>query len=75
MQNWHIALMRDATKNLQPKIADFEADIDVNFDNLLKTCRLSLLTSMYDSERVGKEFFPENSKREEPLKCWALTLA
>ena len=52
-------------ENLQPKIADFEADIDVTFDNLLKTCRLSLLASMYDSERVGKEFFPEGSKRED----------
>lgn len=52
-------------ENLQPKIADFEADIDVNFENLLKTCRLSLLASMYDSERVGKEFFPEGSKRED----------
>lgn len=52
-------------ENLQPKIADFEADIDVTFDNLLKTCRLSLLASMYDSKRVGKEFFPEESKRED----------
>lgn len=52
-------------ENLQPKIADFEADIEVTFDNLLKTCRLSLLASMYDSERVGKEFFPEGSKRED----------
>lgn len=52
-------------ENLIPKIADFEADIDVNFENLLKTCRLSLLASMYDSKRVGKEFFPEDSKRED----------
>ena len=52
-------------EHLHPKIADFEADIEVNFDNLLKTCRLSLLASMYDSERVGKEFFPEGSKRED----------
>lgn len=52
-------------ENLQPKIADFEADIHVNFENLLKTCRLSLLASMYDSARVGKEYFPEGSKRED----------
>lgn len=52
-------------ENLKPVLADFEADIDVNFKNLLKTCRLSLLASMYDSERVGKEFFPEGSKRED----------
>ena len=50
---------------LVPKIADFEADKEVTFQNLLKTCRLSLLSSMYDSRRVGKEFFPAGSKRED----------
>ena len=52
-------------ENLNPKIADFKADKEVTFSNLLKTCRLSLLSSMYDSERVGKEFFPAGSKRED----------
>lgn len=52
-------------ENLVPKIEDFKADKIVTFNNLLKTCRLSLLSSMYDSERVGKEFFPEGSKRED----------
>ncbi|MBU8884112.1 glycosyltransferase [Kaistella sp. DKR-2] len=52
-------------ENLQPAIEDFKADKEVTFNNLLKTCRLSLLSSMYDSSRVGKEFFPENSKRED----------
>lgn len=52
-------------ENLVPKIDDFQADKIVTFNNLLKTCRLSLLSSMYDSERVGKEFFPEGSKRED----------
>lgn len=52
-------------EKLRPKIADFKADKEVTFDNLLKTCRLSLLSSMYDSERVGKEFFPPGSKRED----------
>lgn len=52
-------------ENLVPKIDDFKADKEVTFNNLLKTCRLSLLSSMYDSERVGKEFFPEGSKRED----------
>lgn len=52
-------------ENLHPIIADFQADKDVTFDNLLKTCRLSLLSSMYDSERVGKEYFPAGSKRED----------
>lgn len=52
-------------ENLVPQIEDFKADKEVTFKNLLKTCRLSLLSSMYDSKRVGKEFFPEGSKRED----------
>ena len=52
-------------ENLIPKIADFKAEKIVTFDNLLKTCRLSLLSSMYDSSRVGKEYFPTDSKRED----------
>ena len=52
-------------ENLVPQIEDFKADIPVTYDNLLKTCRLSLLSSMYDSKRTGKEFFPEGSKRED----------
>lgn len=50
---------------LVPKIEDFIADKEVTFNNLLKTCRLSLLSSMYDSLRVGIEYFPEGSKRED----------
>lgn len=52
-------------ENLNPVIEDFKADKPVTFDNLLKTCRLSLLSSMYDSQKVGKEYFPEGSKRED----------
>lgn len=54
-------------ENLNPVIEDFKADKEVTFNNLLKTCRLSLLSSMYDSARVGKEFFPEGSKREDHI--------
>ena len=52
-------------ESLNPKIADFKAEKIVTFGNLLKTCRLSLLSSMYDSKRVGKEYFPAESKRED----------
>ena len=53
-------------ENLNPtSIGDFEADKIVTFSNLLKTCRLSLLASMYDSQRVGKFYFPEGTKRED----------
>lgn len=52
-------------EHLVPQIEDFKADKDVTFSNLLKTCRLSLLSSMYDTKRVGIELFPEGSKRED----------
>jgi len=52
-------------EHLVPILKDFQADVEVTFDNLLKTCRLSLLSSMYDSQRVGKFFFPTESKRED----------
>lgn len=54
-------------ENLHPVIKDFEANKEVNFNNLLKTCRLSLLSSMYDSQRIGKFFFPKGSKREDHI--------
>lgn len=54
-------------ENLVPSINDFYADKIVTFNNLLKTCRLSLLSSMYDSQRVGKEYFPVGSKREDHI--------
>lgn len=52
-------------EHLKPVIQDFKADKVVTFQNLLRTCRLSLLSSVYDSQRVGKEYFPEDSKRED----------
>ncbi len=52
-------------ESLEPSLADFQADIPVTYNNLLKTCRLSLLSSMYDSQRVGKFYFPHGSKRED----------
>lgn len=52
-------------EKLEKELADFTADVEVNFENMLKTCRLSLLSSMYDSQRVGIEYFPEGTKRED----------
>ena len=52
-------------EKLEKELSDFKADVDVNFENMLKTCRLSLLSSMYDSQRVGIEYFPEGTKRED----------
>ncbi|SDH54075.1 Glycosyl transferase family 2 [Chryseobacterium taeanense] len=50
---------------MQPVLKDFEADTIVTFSNLLKTCRLAPVSTMYDTQRVGKFFFPVKSKRED----------
>lgn len=52
-------------EDMEPVIADFQADVPVTFHNLLRTCRLSLLSSMYDSRRIGKVFFPVGTRRED----------
>lgn len=54
-------------EQLESQISDFKADKIVTFNNLLKTCRLSLLSSMYDTQRVGKFYFPKGSKREDHI--------
>jgi glycosyltransferase involved in cell wall biosynthesis len=53
-------------ENLQPKIADFEADIDVTFDNLLKTCRLSLLL-LCMIRKSWQRIFPEKANEKTTL--------
>lgn len=46
-------------------LKDFEADKVVTFSNLLKTCRLAPVSTIYDTKRVGKFLFPVKSKRED----------
>ncbi|WP_346983292.1 glycosyltransferase family 2 protein [Chryseobacterium sp. POE27] len=50
---------------MEPVLKDFEADTIVTFSNLLKTCRLAPVSTMYDTKRTGKFFFPVKSKRED----------
>ncbi|MFS4473785.1 glycosyltransferase family 2 protein [Chryseobacterium sp. T20] len=52
-------------EQLQPILKDFLADKVVTFSNLLKTCRLAPVSTMYDTQRVGKFLFPVKSKRED----------
>ncbi|UOU99736.1 glycosyltransferase [Chryseobacterium daecheongense] len=52
-------------EQLQPVLKDFIADRIVTFSNLLKTCRLAPVSTMYDTKRVGKFLFPVKSKRED----------
>lgn len=50
---------------MEPVLKDFQADTVVTFSNLLKTCRLAPVSTMYDTRRAGKFFFPVKSKRED----------
>jgi len=50
---------------MEPILKDFEADKIVTFSNLLKTCRLAPVSTIYDTKRVGKFLFPVKSKRED----------
>lgn len=50
---------------MEPILKDFLADKIVTFSNLLKTCRLAPVSTIYDTKRVGKFFFPVKSKRED----------
>ena len=37
----------------------------VSYDQLLKTCVIGCLTSIYDTQKLGKIFMPTNTKRED----------
>lgn len=52
-------------EQLEPVIKDFSANKIVTFSTLLKTCTLAPVSTIYDSKRVGKEYFPVKSKRED----------
>lgn len=56
---------RCSEHTMEPILKDFEADTVVTFSNLLKTCRLAPVSTMYDTKRTGKFFFPVKSKRED----------
>ena len=50
---------------MEPILKDFKADTVVTFSNLLETCRLAPVSTIYDTKRVGKFLFPIKSKRED----------
>ncbi|SEF76844.1 Glycosyltransferase involved in cell wall bisynthesis [Halpernia humi] len=52
-------------EQLEPVIKDFSANKVVTFSTLLKTCTLAPVSTIYDSKRVGIEYFPIKSKRED----------
>lgn len=51
-------------------VTNFFVPEKVSYRDLLKTCSLSCLTTMYDKEIVGDCFFPENMKKAEDYPFW-----
>lgn len=52
-------------ENLKPKLEDFIAKEDVDFNRLLYNCPMPMLTSIYDTQRIGKVFIPIVDERED----------
>ena len=49
---------------------NFYVPPNVSYKDLLKTCSLSCLTTMYDKQIIGDCFFPENMKKAEDYPFW-----
>lgn len=47
------------------KIGDLYFPAKTNYKNLLKTCVIGCLTAMYDTEKIGKVYFPLIRKRQD----------
>lgn len=59
---------RRVDENLQPLLKDFIAEDNITFKRLLRNCPMPMLTSIYDTKRIGKVLIPIDksvSKRED----------
>ena len=52
-------------EELNPLLDDFIAEDHITFDRILYNCPIPMLTSMYDSQRIGKVKIPEVDMRED----------
>jgi len=52
-------------EDLEPLLDDFKAIDKVDSKRILFNCPIPMLTSMYDSKRIGKVFFPDVELRED----------
>jgi len=52
-------------ENLQPKLNDFLATEDIDFNRLLYNCPIFISCTLYDTNRIGKVFVPIVDKRED----------
>lgn len=59
------ASYRRVNENLELLLDDFIAVDYINYNRILFNCPIPMLTSMYDSKRVGKIYFPDVELRED----------
>lgn len=52
-------------ENLEPLLEDFVAEDNITYQRILYNCPIPMLTSMYDSKRIGKVRIPEVDMRED----------
>ncbi|QTV04595.1 glycosyltransferase family 2 protein [Faecalibacter bovis] len=52
-------------EELEPLLNDFIAEDYIDSERILYNCPIPMLTSMYDSKRIGKIYFPDVELRED----------
>lgn len=52
-------------EDLNPLLEDFEAEDHITYKRLLYNCPIPMLTSMYDTKRIGKVEIPDVDMRED----------
>ncbi len=52
-------------EELNPLLTDFIAEDHITYDRILYNCPIPMLTSMYDTKRIGKVKIPEVDMRED----------
>jgi len=59
------ATYKRVDENLNPLLNDFEAEDLIDYKRILFNCPIPMLTSIYDSQRIGKITFPDVELRED----------
>ncbi|MGM5629355.1 glycosyltransferase family 2 protein [Apibacter raozihei] len=57
-------------EDLNPLLPDFIAEDNITYKRLLNNCPMPMLTTMYDSQRIGKIFIPEDVPKREDYAMW-----
>ncbi|MFA7448198.1 MAG: glycosyltransferase [Weeksellaceae bacterium] len=52
-------------EEMKPLLADFIAEDNITYNRILYNCPIPMLTSMYDTQRIGKIEIPEVDMRED----------